>query len=230
VAWYLAESWPNLINQVVSVMLTEVDLFWVACLSNDQVVANYGVIRNLRLLVSAPLLVASVALPPFVAELYGRGDLVRLERLIRGAATVLALPSLAALLVLLAAPAAVLRLVYGEAFVGAASALQILAFGAIIFVLKGNSGMVLTMTGRHRDLMICSLGSLALYLAISPPLILRYGVVGAALAYAVQMIIQNIVVAVRVKQTVGITTIPFTSWRAARDEAERLVRQLKLRP
>ena len=97
-------------------------------------------------------------------------------------------------------------------------------------MLKGNSGMVLTMTGHHRDLMVCSLGSLALYLAISPPLIVRYGVVGAAAAYAVQMIIQNIVVGIRVKQTVGITTIPFTSWRAARDEAGRLLRQLKRRP
>jgi O-antigen/teichoic acid export membrane protein len=229
-AWYLAESWPNLINQIIAVMLSEVDLFWIACLSNDQVVADYGVIRSLRLLVAAPLLVAAVTLPPFVAELYGRGDLVRLERLVRGAATVLAIPSLAVLLVLLAAPATVIRLIYGEAFVGAAGALQILSLGAIVFVLKGNSGMVLTMTGRHRDLMVCSLGSLALYLAISPPLVARYGVVGAATAYTIQMIVQNVIVALRVKQTVGIATIPLTSWSAARDEAGRLWRQLKRRP
>jgi O-antigen/teichoic acid export membrane protein len=229
-AWYLAESWPNLINQIIAVMLSEVDLFWIACLSNDQVVADYGVIRSLRLLVAAPLLVAAVTLPPFVAELYGRGDMVRLERLVRGAATVLAIPSLAVLLVLLAAPATVIRLIYGEAFVGAAGALQILSLGAIVFVLKGNSGMVLTMTGRHRDLMVCSLGSLALYLAISPPLVARYGVVGAATAYTIQMIVQNVIVALRVKQTVGIATIPLTSWSAARDEAGRLWRQLKRRP
>jgi O-antigen/teichoic acid export membrane protein len=226
-AWYLAESWPNLINQVVAVMLTEVDLFWIACLSNEQVVADYGVIRSLRLLVAAPLLVASVALPPFVAELYGRGDVVRLERLVRGAATVLSIPSLLALLVMLAAPAAVIRLIYGEAFVGAAGALQVLSLGAIVFVIKGNSGMVLTMTGRHRDLMVCSLGSLALYIAISPPLVARWGVAGAAAAYTLQVIVQNVVVALRVKQTVGILTIPLTSWSAMREEAAFLLRQLR---
>jgi hypothetical protein len=37
-------------------------------------------------------------------------------------------------------------------------------------------------------------------------------------------------VALRVKQTVGIATIPLTSWSAARDEAGRLWRQLKRRP
>jgi O-antigen/teichoic acid export membrane protein len=227
--WYFAESWPNLLNQVIGVILAEVDLFWIACLSNDAVVADYGVIRSLRLLVSAPLLVASVALPPFVAELYGRGDMDRLERLVRGSATVLALPSLAALLVLLAAPTPIIRLVYGNAFVEAAPALQILVVGAIVFVLTGNNGMVLTMTGRHRDLLVCSFASLVLYIAISPPLVAAYGVAGAAAAFTIQTVVQNLLVTIRVKQTVGIWTFPFTSWSAARRELESL-RQRAKRP
>jgi O-antigen/teichoic acid export membrane protein len=166
-------------------------------------------------------------LPPFVAELYGRGDLARLERLVRSAATALAVPSLAALAVLLIAPATVIRVIYGDAFVEAAPALQILALGAIVFVLKGNSGMVLTMTGRHRDLLACSLSCLALYVVISPPLVGRYGVVGAALAFTIQTVALNLITGYRVKQAIGIWTIPLTSWSAAREEAKLLLRRLK---
>lgn len=223
--WYLAESWPNLINQAIAVMLTEFDQLWVTCLANESLAAHYGVIRNLRLLVAAPLLVASIALPPFVAELYGRGDLRRMERLIRGAATVLSLPSLGALAVMLVFPSIVLRLIYGAEFADAATALQIMSVGAAVFVLTGSNGMTLTMTGRHRSLLVCSLASLAFYAAISPPLVARWGLNGAAAAFALQTIIQNIIVTLRVKQTVGIWTVPFTSRSALRAEIQALLRR-----
>ncbi len=228
--WYFAESWPNLINQLINVTMAEVDLFWVAWMVNDAAVADYGVIRGLRLLVTAPLMVAAIALPPFVAELHGRGDLKRLERLVRGVATIVALPSLIALVVLMAAPATVLRLVAGEAFVGAASALQIMCVGAIIFVLTGNNGLTLVMTGRQRELMVWSVASLAFYGVIMPPLVSRYGIVGAATAFTLQTIVQNVSVTLRVKQIMGIWTVPLTSWAAAREEGVQLVQRLRRKP
>ena len=78
------------------------------------------------------------------------------------------------------------------------------------------------MTGRHRDLMVCSLFSLGLYLVISPVLIAKYGVTGAAVAFAIQIIVQNVMVTARVKQTTGLWTTPLCSWRAAREEFRRL--------
>ena len=225
VGWYLAESWPNLLNQVMAVALIELDGFWVVCLADEAVVAHYAVVRNLRLLVTAPLLVASVALAPFVAELYGRGELRRLERMLRGAATALAAPSLVALLAILVAPRTVIDWTFGAAYADSAAALQIASLGCIIFVLSGSNGLTLTMTGRHRDLMVCSLASLGLYFLITPFMVGRYGVNGAAMAFAIQMAVQNIVVTLRVKQTVGIWTIPLTSWAASREEARRLWRQ-----
>jgi len=226
-AWYLADSLPNLLNQSIAVLLTEGDLFWIACLANEETVANYGVIRNLRLLVLAPLMVASIALPAFVAELYGRRDLGRLERLLRGSATALALPSLAALAVIFAAPETVIRLVYGERFTEAATALQVMSVGAIVFVLSGSNAMTLTMTGRHRDLLVCSIACLLLYAAISVPLVRHYGVLGAAIALTVQTIVQNLAVTLRVRQTIGIWTIPLASWSAARTEMRQLLRRGK---
>jgi O-antigen/teichoic acid export membrane protein len=228
--WYFAESWPNLINQLINVLLAEGDLFWIAMWVNDAAVADYGVIRGLRLLVTAPLMVAAIALPPFVAELHGRGDLKRLERLVRGVATMVAAPSLIALVALMLAPTIMLRLVAGEAFVGAAPALQILCVGGIIFVLTGNNGLTLVMTGRQRELMVWSLASLAFYAVISPPLASRYGIVGAATAFTLQTIVQNVSVTLRVKQIMGIWTVPLTSWAATREEAVQLMKRLRRRP
>jgi O-antigen/teichoic acid export membrane protein len=227
--WFLFESWPNLLNQLIAVVLTEGDLLWIACFANVETVASYGVIRNLRLLVAAPLMVVSVALPPFVAELYSRRDLVRLERLIRGAATAISVPSLMVLAVLLLAPEAVLRLTAGPDFVSAAVALQVVVVGSCVFVLSGSNGMTLTMTGRHRDLLVCGIGGLALYVLISPPLVMRYGVLGAAIAYTLQVVAVNVATTLRARQVVGIWTIPLLSWRAVRDEAALVLRQLRSR-
>jgi O-antigen/teichoic acid export membrane protein len=228
-SWYFVESWPNLINQLVAVALIEMDLFWVTCLASEAVVADYGVVRSLRILIPAPLLIASIALAPFVAELYAKGDLRRLERMLRGTATIIAVPSLAALAALLVAPEFVIRWTFGSDFVEAAPALRIAALGCIIFVISGSNGLVLTMTGHHRDLMVCSVFSLGLYLAISPPLIARYGVAGAAAAFTIQIAIQNIIVTLRVKQAVGVWTIPLLSPGAVLDEAVQLRQRLAAR-
>ncbi|MCC6494485.1 MAG: lipopolysaccharide biosynthesis protein [Pirellulales bacterium] len=224
--WYFRESWPNLINQLIGVALVEMDLFWVACLAPENVVAEYGVVRNLRLLVTAPLLIGSVSLAPFVAELHSQGDMARLERMLRGTATLFALPSLAALAVLLAAPQAVIAVTFGPAFTHAATALAIISLGCIIFVITGNNGLALTMTGRHRDLMVCSLISLGLYLAISPPLVARYGVDGAAVAFAAQTVAANVLATLRVKQKLGVWTVPYGSRAALRSEWDQLRRRL----
>lgn len=225
--WYLLESWPNLINQLLGVALIDLDLFWVSCLGTEDAVADYGVIRNLRMLVTAPLLVASLTLAPFVAELYGKGDLQRLERMLRGTATVLAGPSLIALIAMLAFPGLVITWTFGEEFVQASNALRIASIGCMIFVISGNNGLTLTMTGRHRDLMICSIISLGLYLAISPYLIHRFGVIGAATAFTIQVCFQNILVTLWVRRVTGIWTVPMFSPSAVRDEAARLLVRLK---
>ena len=83
------------------------------------------------------------------------------------------------------------------------------------------------MTGRHRDLMVCSLATLGLYLAISPSLVARYGLVGAATAFSIQTAVQNIVLTLRVKQTTGLWTIPFASPLAIHTELDLVLRRLK---
>jgi O-antigen/teichoic acid export membrane protein len=131
------------------------------------------------------------------------------------------------LIVLLVIPRLVITTLYGESFAEAALALQIMSLGSIAFVLSGSNGMTLTMTGRHRDLLVCSLASLAVYIVISPPLTTRWGVAGAATAFTLQTILQNVIVTVRVKQTVGIWTLPFASLAMARSELTQLLRRLR---
>jgi O-antigen/teichoic acid export membrane protein len=227
VGWFFSESWPNLVNQLIGVALSEVDLFWVACWASEESVADYGVVRNLRLLVTAPLMVASIALPPFVAELYGKRDFARFERLLRGSATLIATPSLVFLLVLIFAPQFTLGSIYGADFTDAAAALQWIAAGSIVFVLSGSNSMTLTMTGRHRDLLVCSLTSLILYAVISVPLIRYHGVLGAAIALAVETIVLNVAATVRVRQTIGLWTIPLVSVSAAVRELRFLSKRLR---
>jgi O-antigen/teichoic acid export membrane protein len=127
------------------------------------------------------------------------------------------------------APRLTLQVIYGSSYLGAATALQLVAVGSIIYVLSGSNAKTLTMTGRHRDLLACSLASLALYAAVSPTLVMRWGVTGAAAAFALQTAFMNVVVTLRVRQIIGVWTLPLASWSAAKEELTRLVHQLKSR-
>ena len=224
-SWYFRESWPNLLNQLIGIALVELDLFWVTCLAGEETVAAYGVVRNLRLLVTAPLLVGTVSLAPFVAELFSKGNLSGLERLLRGTATMFAIPSLAVLAGMLLFPELIIRLTFGQAFTEASLALSIASIGCIFFVLSGSNGLTLTMTGRHRDLLVCGAIGLLVYIAISPWLVANYGVTGAAVAFTVQTIVVNALATLQVHRTIGVWTIPLLSWTTVRDEAAFLLRR-----
>jgi O-antigen/teichoic acid export membrane protein len=227
--WMFHESWPNLINQLIAIALVELDLFWVTCLADETTVVEYGVVRNLRILIMAPLMVGTIALAPFVTELHSNGDLRRLERLLRGTATLFALPSLLALAAVLLFPQQLIRLTFGAEFESVAGALQIASIGAIFFVLSGSNGLTLTMTGRHRDLLLCGVAGLVVYLAVSPWLVSKYQATGAAAAFSIQSAIVNCLATFQVYRVVGVWTVPHWKCQAIRFEAKELAGRLTLR-
>ncbi|MBX3426436.1 MAG: polysaccharide biosynthesis C-terminal domain-containing protein [Pirellulales bacterium] len=226
-AWFFRESLPNLFNQLIALAITEFDVLWVGVFADEAAIADYGVARRLTLFVTAPLLLASVALAPFVAELHSQGQRARLERMLRGTATLLAAPSLLGLVGLLLAPETIIRWTFGDAYVAAGAAMQILSVGCIVFVLSGSNGLTMTMTGRQRELLVCSILSFVLYL-LTLAILLRagWGAEGAAWAFTLQMVLQNTAMTLLVKRLVGVWTIPFTSIATIRQELGMMINRL----
>jgi O-antigen/teichoic acid export membrane protein len=95
------------------------------------------------------LLLTSVNLmfSPYVADLYNRGEMARLDRLFKTLTRWIVAATLPALLLLAVAPEAALR-VFGAEFAGGSTALLILLAGQFVNIATGSAGFVLIMAGR----------------------------------------------------------------------------------
>jgi O-antigen/teichoic acid export membrane protein len=141
---------------------------------------------------------------PFVADLHARGQRERLDRLYKAITRWTVAGTIPVLLLMLLAPAAILRLFGGEEFTTGTDALRILVIGQAINVSVGAAGFVLIMAGRTGwDLTVYVL-SAALDIALSFLLVPKFGIEGAAAAQAITIACSNWLRLVLVRRFVGI--------------------------
>jgi O-antigen/teichoic acid export membrane protein len=222
--WFFRESWPILVIQLTSLGIAQIDIFVVAWLCGDQEVAAFGAISRLcEILASSHVLSAAIA-APFVSELFATGQLEKLERFLRGIASVVALPVFAIATIYLVVPAVVLSFCYGPKFVDGAVTLQIATIGACVGTLTGLNSITLIMVGRQRDLLIISIVANAIYLLIIPFMVMTWGIAGAAAASAIVFGSYNLLVTFIVRYRIGIWTFPSLSLASYRVLVQTLMK------
>ena len=106
-------SLPLLLIQLLVFVTAQSDL-WIAGIfcPHDQL-AQYGAARRLTLLVAMPMQIASMTVLATIAELHAQGRRAELERLLRHTASLAAIPSLGALLLLIVCGGPALTLLFG---------------------------------------------------------------------------------------------------------------------
>ncbi len=150
------------------------------------------------------LTAVSYVFSPFVADLHARGQRERLDALFKAITRWTVAGTIPVLLLMLLAPAAILRLFGGANFTTGTDALRILVIGQAINVSVGAAGFVLIMAGRTGwDLTVYG-ASAALDLVLSFVLVPKFGIEGAAAAQAITIACSNWLRLVLVKRYVGI--------------------------
>ena len=226
--WFLAESLPNLLIQVTSTGIAQAEMLIMGCFANDENIADYNlVLRLMDLLVASHSLAATIVMP-FIAELYARKDLRRLESLLRGAASLVAVPTTIMAFLFLAFPDAVLTFLFGTYGAYAVAPLRIATVAASISCYAGANALTMVMTGRQRTLLRASIIAAVCQLAAAPPMIILDGARGAAIVTLVVFGSYNVVVTLMVRWRVGVWTIPTFSpqkWKAAIDILKQRLRR-----
>src|SRR5262249_2149036 len=138
-----------------------------------------------------PVQMAMLTIVSSIPRLHALKQHAALERLVRGAATAAAIPSLAAITLLMLFPKQLLTLVLGSAYAAAAPVLMVMAVRHIVLILSGNPQHVLTMTGRHRLVLIVNLVSAAVLIVAGYGGARWFGPVGLAAASAGSLMVQN---------------------------------------
>ena len=211
IAWMLRESWPLFVSYSVAIGIEQLDIFVVGAVASDSDVADYAVAKRWLSTLNFAYASLAPAITPFIAELYERRETQKIQRLLRGAATIIAVPTvvLCGLLFVLAAPAT--ELFFSPQRLGAVPALRVQLFGQVVLSLAGHSYLALSMTGRQRSLMHCSLVVGAFYLAVGPLATIYAGTFGAGAAKSLAMAIQSALAAYLVYRQLGIVTVASVS-------------------
>jgi len=185
-----------------------IDYFVAASIGAPAVTSNelgvYAACVRVALAMVLFLTAVSYVFSPFVADLHARGETEKLDGLFKSITRWTVAGTIPLLLLMLLAPAAILRLFGGSDFTSGTTALRILVIGQAINVSVGAAGFVLIMAGRTGwDLTVYAVSAF-LDLVLSLILVPKFGINGAAAAQAITIGLSNWLRLGLVKKYVGI--------------------------
>jgi O-antigen/teichoic acid export membrane protein len=206
------------LRSAASVLFVSSSLWVLSWARPHEEVAVYGVAATLLQVMVAIPSIANFIVPQEFALLYADGRKSEMERLARTAATLVAMLSGACLAALLLLGRPLIRLAYGEPYVGAWGILLVLALGTFWDSASGSAGFALQMAGHHVRLLVLTLGGAVLNVALSLVLAPLWGAYGIALATTLTLIALNLAMVASARRLVGIRTFVYTEpsqWKNA---------------
>jgi O-antigen/teichoic acid export membrane protein len=149
VAELFLDAFPLAMSQITAFCTLSADLWLTSSLLGTEEVAYYGNAKRLVLFLGIPEQLAMLTIIAIIPDLYARGKMLDLQRMIRQATTLAAIPAVLAAAALVLLPKTILGIAFGPQYQVAAGVLVILALGQVVANLLGPCGYVLLMTGRR---------------------------------------------------------------------------------
>jgi len=158
-----------------------------------------------------------------IAELRARGQLQELQRILRSAATLAAIPALLVWLPIVIFPGQLATLIFGPYYADCAATLRILSIGQLVFVSVGAAELTLMMSGHHlKALSVNIFTSIALFIS-GITLSQQWGIQGLAIAWSAIVSIQCLSFWLFARRSVGVWTgLDFRFLREARKMLAKL--------
>ena len=154
-------------------------------------VSLFSVSWRTAMLINLILLAVNASAQPKFAELYARRDMAALAATAHKATLLMTVCATPVFLVFLLAPAFVLG-AFGGDFAAGGATLQILSIGQFVNVATGSVGVLLVMSGHERDYRNGQIAAACVVLILNFMLTPSHGAVGAAIATASALVVQNV--------------------------------------
>ena len=193
--------------------VTYLDVLVIGSLMTSADVGLYQVATRAVMIAYATMLPIVQAVSPRLADAHGRRDRAALRDTYRLATSWIIRTSLPVFVVLVTFPTEVLGL-FGEPFRAGAAVTVVLAVGKLVDAATGPCGLVLNMAGRIRTNMVNNVVALALNVALLLVLVPRHGIVGAAIAWTVTLVVVNTARVAQVTRAFGFRPFDATTVEA----------------
>ncbi len=213
-AWFRTAI-PLLALGGMQVINQRTDLMMLGIFTTPADVGIYQVVVRGADVVAFALLAVDRVIAPEFSRLYTQRDLARMQRIVTGSTRVVLLVTIPAVLVMVFFGRAILDAFFGSGFAAGAPALAILSAGQLANATMGSAGSLLNMTGHEADTARSIVISAVVNVALNLFLIPRFGIVGAATATALSIVVWNLLLGWWVYRRLGIVPSVFGS-RATR--------------
>lgn len=189
---WMRSAVPLLALGGMQVINQRTDIMMLGIFTTPAQVGIYQVASRGADLVAFGLLAVDRVIAPEFSRLYTRRDLARLQRIVTTSTRVVLLVTLPATLVMAFFGRPILGGFFGAGFAAGAPALAILSAGQLANAGLGSAGSLLNMTGHEADtarsIVVSALVNVVLNLLMIP----RWGIVGAATATGISVVVWNL--------------------------------------
>ena len=196
-------AFPQWLAEVFQVAVLWLDVILVGALASSREAGIYGAVSRLVTVGTLGLAALVLVLAPEMSSAFATGELQRVKRLYSSATTLLMAGSAPVLLVM-ATFAPLLARVFGGGFRSGATPLAILAIAMLVDVVAGPALLTLLMGGRSQLVLMDSGVAFAANISLNVLLIPRFGMTGAALAWAASIVAINLLAVVQIRQLWGV--------------------------
>ena len=176
------------LSSVAYFLMQSTDIVLLGKFMNFDTVAFYAIAVKLSIATSLALQSVNVIIAPKIAEVFKKNDRPQLKEILKNSTRLIISLSLP-VLIILAVFASFFLGFFGEEYKVAKSALLILLIGQFFNTLSGPVGVYMNMTGKQNKLQIILVFGFITNLILNWFLIPEYGMIGAASATAISIVL-----------------------------------------
>ena len=190
------------------------DILLVGALASSYAAGVYSAVSKLAIIGTFTLEGNRLAIGPRLSALLARRQYDRAAELYQSSTRWLMLASWPLYAVFAIFPAAVLN-IFGPRYTVGASALTVLSLAMLVNLGTGNVTVVLLMGGRSSWSAINAGAALAVNIGLNLLLVPRIGILGAAIAWAASIVVDNVTAMVEIRWVMGLDPFGPGYWLAA---------------
>lgn len=208
--YWMSNGIPLVAMMALNVVLTNADTVMLGILAETELAGIYRISSQMASLVAFPLTAVNMAIAPRIASLHATSSLEELRAQavsVANASLAAALP-IALALVMFGKP---LLGFFGSDFVAGYPAIVILSVGYVFNSAAGCAGYLLIMTGHEKSAAVAFAGAALVNVSGNLLLIPTFGLMGAAIATALSVLIVSTAFAWLSHRLLGVRAIPALS-------------------
>ncbi len=203
---WLKESIPFTLTSGIEVIKSKSLTYILAIFGSLEAVAIFEIATRSSALISFTLDGLNSAVAPYISSAFEKKNMESLQRIVTKTTRIVFVFALPVALVFIIGGRPLLDFLYGMEYSVAYWPLVILCLGHLVNAFTGSAGIVLNMTG-HQGYLSKNLAVMMVLMLISSiPLVLKYDVLGASIAFSAIFILQNITWVLYIRKNIGINT------------------------